>query len=176
MGRRLRHDQINDLIKRALVQAKILAVNEPSGLSRSDGKRPDGLTLTTWKFGKCLIWDVTVADTICQSYIDQTTKTPGSAADLRETNKVSKYTELAENYFFVPIGLETFGSWGTEGIKLIKEIGRKVTIATGEKRSTSFISQSISMAIQRGNANCVLGTVPHSEGLDEIYDFVSTET
>ena len=49
-------------------------------------------------------------------------------------------------------------------------------VATGEKRSISFISQSISMAIQRGNANCVLGTVPHSEGLDEIYDFVSTET
>ena len=95
---------------------------------------------------------------------------------MRETQKSTKYTELAENYLFVPIGVETFGSWGTEGLKLIKAIGKKVIEVTGEKRSTSFISQSISMAIMRGNANCVLGTVPHSEGLDEIYEFVSTES
>ena len=48
MGCCSRHDEINSLLKRALVQAKIPAVNEPN-LSRSDGKRTDGLTLTTWK-------------------------------------------------------------------------------------------------------------------------------
>ena len=132
MGRRSRHDQVNDLIRRALVQAKIPAVNEPSGLSRSDGKRPDGLTLTTWKSGKCLIWDVTVADTLCQSYINQTSKSASAAADTREIQKISKYTSLAENYQFTPIGVETFGSWGPEGIKLIKSIGRKVMEVTGE--------------------------------------------
>ena len=67
------------------------------------------------------------------------------------------------------------GSWGHEGMKLIKSIGEKVIEVTGEKRSTSFLFQSISMAIQRGNASCVLGTVPHSEGLDEIFDFVTTD-
>ena len=56
MGRRSRHEEVNDLIKRALVQAKIPALKEPSSLSRTDGKRPDGLTLTSWKEGKCLIW------------------------------------------------------------------------------------------------------------------------
>ena len=100
----------------------------------------------------------------------------GSAADMKETIKTSKYTELAKNYFFVPLGLETYGSWGTEGIKLIKDIGKKVSEVSGEKHSTSFISQNISMSLQRGNANCVLGTVPHSESLDEIYQFVSTQS
>ena len=52
---------INSLLKRALVQARIPAITEPLNLSRSDGKSPDGLTLTTWKSGKNLIWDVTVA-------------------------------------------------------------------------------------------------------------------
>jgi len=32
---------------------------EPHGLVRSDGKRPDGLTLVPWKGGKPLAWDVT---------------------------------------------------------------------------------------------------------------------
>jgi hypothetical protein len=65
MGRRSRHGQVNDLVKRALVQAKIPAILEPSNLSRKDGNKPDGLTLTTWKAGKCLIWDFTCADTLC---------------------------------------------------------------------------------------------------------------
>ena len=35
----------NDLIKRALGTAQVPAIREPQGLSRQDGKRPDGLTL-----------------------------------------------------------------------------------------------------------------------------------
>ena len=59
--------------------------------------------------------------------------------------------------------------------KLIQSIGRKVAEATGEKRSTSFIFQRVSMAIQRGNASCVLGTVPRSEGLEEIFEFETAD-
>ena len=106
LGRRSRHEEVNDLIKRALVQAKIPAIKEPSSLSRSDGERPDGLTLTSWKEGKCLIWDVTVADTVCQSYVIQCSNNSGAAADIRETQKISKYKSLANDYYFVPIGIE----------------------------------------------------------------------
>ena len=155
------------------MQAKIPAINEPSNLSRLDGKRPDGLTLTTWKSGKCLIWDTTVADTVCQSYVDSCSKSAGAAAEAREGVKSSKYTELAQTYCFTPIGIETFGSWGSNGHKLVNEICKKVMEETGEKRSTFYLFQSISIAIQRGNASCKLGTVPHSEGLDEIFEFVS---
>ena len=84
-----------------------------------------------------------------------------------------KYTELAEDYCFSPIGIETLGSWGSDGHKLVKEIGNKAMDETGEKRSAFFLFQSISIAIQRGNASCILGTVPHTEGLEEIFDFVS---
>ena len=45
---------------------------------------------------------------------------------------------------------------------------------TGERKSTFFLTQSISIALQRGNASCVLGTVPHSEGLEEIFEFGSS--
>ena len=41
---------------------------------------------------------------------------------------------------------------------------------------TSFIFQRISMAIQRGYPSCVLGTVPRSEGLDEIFEFETTDS
>ena len=55
-GRIQRHAWLNDLILRALIRADIPAVKEPQGLSRNDGKRPDGLTLVPWQSGHCATW------------------------------------------------------------------------------------------------------------------------
>jgi len=44
-GRSARHHALNDLIARAFVSVGILATKTPPGLSRTDVKRPDGLTL-----------------------------------------------------------------------------------------------------------------------------------
>jgi len=83
-GRIFRHSALNDIIKRAFVSAEIPAALEPPGLSRSDGKRPDGVTLVPWSQGKCLIWDATCVDTFALSYLNQIKETSGSAADYKE--------------------------------------------------------------------------------------------
>ena len=44
-GRIMRHQSINDLICRAFVSAGVPAMKEPTGLLRTDNKRPDGVTL-----------------------------------------------------------------------------------------------------------------------------------
>jgi len=44
-GRSARHHNLNDLVWRAMAKADIPALKEPSGLLRTDGKRPDGVTL-----------------------------------------------------------------------------------------------------------------------------------
>ena len=163
------------MIKRALVQAKIAATSEPTGLFRSDGKRPDGMTQFPWKQGKCLVWDVSVADTVCPSYVKKTSKAVSAAANTRESLKISKYVELSRDYLFIPVGIETFGSWGDMGHKLIKDIGKKLKEVSGELRSTFYLTQKISVALQRGNASCVLGTVPFTKGLESIFEFESHE-
>jgi len=66
-----RHAQINDLIHRALIRAEIPSSKEPLGLSRDDGKRPDGLTLVPWHSGHSATWDVTVVHTLAASYVAQ---------------------------------------------------------------------------------------------------------
>ena len=43
------------------------------------------------------------------------------------------------------------GTYGPQGIKLVKQIGKKNQDGTGEKLSTFYLFQSISMVIQRGN-------------------------
>ena len=72
----------------------------------------------------------------------------------------------------MPIAVETCGAWGSEGLNLIKEIGKRICEVTGEKMSTFYLFQNISMAIQRENAFCVIGTVPVSKGLDDVFEFV----
>jgi len=56
-------------------------VKEPAGLSRDDGKRPDGVTLLPWAKGKPLAWDVTVPDTYADSHLADMATTAGAAAD-----------------------------------------------------------------------------------------------
>ena len=80
----------------------------------------------------------------------------GSAAAGREDKEVEKYSNLS-HYRFVPVDIETYGAYGPQGIKLVKQIDKKNQDATGEKLSTFYLFQSISMAIQRGNAVCVMG-------------------
>ena len=68
----------------------------------------------------------------------------------------------------MPIAVETFGSWGSDSLKFIKEIGKRIQETTGEKRATAYLVQSISMTIQKGNAASILGTVGPTRKLDEI--------
>ena len=58
-GRHSRHAALNDIIKRALDSAKIPCHLEPTGLYRSDGKRPDGASVVPWKYRRVLVWDAT---------------------------------------------------------------------------------------------------------------------
>ncbi|ESO07368.1 hypothetical protein HELRODRAFT_170703 [Helobdella robusta] len=65
--------------------------NEPSGISVQDGKRPNGCTLTSWRAGKCLAWDVTVPGTLAERYVHLTSKECGLAAIRASDEKIKKY-------------------------------------------------------------------------------------
>jgi len=62
-----------------------------------------------------------------------------------------------------------YGAFGPEGASLIKLIDKKIQDLTGEKRSTFFPFQSISISVQCGNAASILGTVKSCRKLDEIF-------
>ncbi|GAU93516.1 hypothetical protein RvY_05446 [Ramazzottius varieornatus] len=114
--------------------------------------RPDGLTLVPWYQGKALAWDVTVVDTLAQTYLQGSTNQVGCAANQAEENKRRKYEELEGRYLFCPVEFETYGVFGNEARELVEKIRRKVAARTGEPRSLSFLKQKISVEIQRGNA------------------------
>mgnify|MGYP003434925303 CR=1 FL=1 len=85
-GKQTRHSLFNEVIWRSFLRAKIQASKEPLGTFR-DNKRPDGVTLTPWQRGKCVAWDVTVADTFANSYLPLTAARAGAAAERAALNK-----------------------------------------------------------------------------------------
>jgi hypothetical protein len=72
-----RHTEINSIINRSLTSIHVNSTLEPNGLSRDDGKHPDGMTLVPWIKGQPLVWDVTVVDTLADSYVLKTSEVSG---------------------------------------------------------------------------------------------------
>ena len=75
---------------------------EPRGLYRTDGKRPDGVTMIPWEMGKQLVWDVTVVDALAPSRLNQGSLcNPGTTVTEAEARKIDNYRELKDNgYIF----------------------------------------------------------------------------
>jgi len=105
-GRSARHHALDDLVARSLAAAGVPVTKEPAELSRTDGKRPDGLTLVPWQSGKSLCWDVTVICPLAESYVSGAAREAGAAAEVAATRKEEKYAKIDSRYLFEPI--ETF--------------------------------------------------------------------
>jgi hypothetical protein len=168
-GRSSRHHALNDLIKRALLSAEIPSILEPLGIDRDDGKRVDGITMIPWNKGRQLTWDATCVDPLCDSYLRISCKKSGAAANAAAQKKHLKYSSVKDSYFFIAFAVDCFGSWSDEALRFGKELGTRMISSTGEPRSFSFLRQRISIAIQRGNATSVYGTIPKDLALGELF-------
>ena len=157
-GRSTRHHALNDLVWRSLIRADVPSIKEPAGLLRSDGKRPDGLTQIPWKAGRCMTWDVTVTDTLAESYLASTSTTAGAAAEGAASRKELKYQALASMHAFIPLAFKTLGPINAKAILFLNELGHRLSTLTGEPRETAFLFQRISIAVQRFNSICFHGS------------------
>ena len=114
------------------------------------------------------MWDFTCRDTLAHSYIASTSQAAGKAAEKAEDTKLVTYSHLAGNFSVIPVATETLGAWGKQGLKFIQEIGSRIAQASGEKKATYYLFQSLSMAIQPGNVASILGTAQEVKLLDEL--------
>ena len=113
-----------------------------------------------------LVWDATCVDTLAPSHLQRTNVKAGAAAESAEILKRNKYKSLGREYHFVPFGVETLGPWGPSAHKFFGEIAKRLVDVTGDRRAGGFLAQRISIAIQRGNAASILGTMPQGPILD----------
>jgi len=83
----------------------------------------------------------------------------GTPANEAESLNVMKYCSLSAQYSFVPVAVESLGALGEEASDFFHNLGHQIT----------FLLQRLSVAVQRDNAACVLGTVPALIRLDELF-------
>ena len=138
---------------------------------RTYGKRPDGVTMIPWEMGEQLVWDVTVVNALAPSRLNQGSLcNPGTTATEAEARKIEKYRDLIDNgYIFQPVALEVQGSLGKSSEIFITRLCKLLCRSHDDQRAGSFLKQRISMALQIGNAACVLGTVSDRDAFEEIY-------
>ncbi|KPI99782.1 hypothetical protein RR46_04756 [Papilio xuthus] len=86
-----------------------------------------------------------------------------------ENAKACKYRGLGSEYHFVPFGVETLGPWGPSTLRLFKDISKKIIDITGDRRVGSYLGQRISLAVQRGNAASMFGTLPKGTPFNHIF-------
>ena len=154
-SRHARHRLGNDVILHALKSAEVPATLEPLGLSRCDGKRPDGASLLAWKGGKPLVWDFTCVHRLAASYDDKAKQDGASIATAAEVRKWKKYEDLAPQCVFQPIAVETLGGLGDDTLSFLREVGRRISELTSDPRATQHLRQRLAVAVQKGNAACV---------------------
>jgi hypothetical protein len=84
--------------------------------------------------------------------------------------KHSKYSSIiSSNYIFKGLAFETLGSWCKKDIDFINVIGERLIAESGDSKSTKFLFERISLAIQCGNAASIRGTFPDFALLSEIF-------
>ncbi|KAL1448357.1 hypothetical protein WDU94_014016 [Cyamophila willieti] len=170
-GRFSRHSELNTIFHRALSLLHFHPKLEPSGISRLDGKRPDGITLTPWKRGQKLVWDVTCVDTLAQSYQHLSVQEASSAANLACKKKHDKYSNIKEmGFIFKGLAFETFGPFATETVNFVRDLGRMLEDVSGDRRAGDYLFQRLSLCVQRGNAASIEGAFPPSKELEDIFN------
>jgi len=135
---------------------------ESDGLVRQNGKRPDGLTLIPYANGRSLTWDVTVVCSTADSYIDLTVQGPGSIAEMAASRKEVKYAA----HIFQPIAVETLSPINESARAFLEDLGRRISVLSGDDREHLFLFQRISVAIQRFHAVLLHDGFPSEDHLD----------
>ena len=70
------------------------------------------------------------------------------------------------------LAVETLGALGEEASAFSCDLGHRIAAVTSEPRSYQFVLQRLSLAVQRGNAACMLETVPATKKLDDLFYFI----
>jgi len=69
---------------------------------------------------------------------------------------------------FIPFAIESSGVWGQHAMELVSEIGRRLSEVSHEPWSTSFLRQRLAVAVQRGNASCIIGTLQVNNSMNKL--------
>ena len=75
-------------------------------------------------------------------------------AEKAEDRKAENYQGLPPSHAFTPLAIETMGAVGPRSLAFLKDLGRRIAMESGEPKSTDYLLQQLSVAVQRGVLPC----------------------
>ena len=114
---------------------------EHIGLSRLDGKRPDGASVMPWKGGKVLVLYATCLDALATSYISTATKEAGTVTK-EAAKRRTKYAHLEASHHFVLVAVVTFQVFGPKACSFIHNLRQCIRDSTQELLSHHYLLYS----------------------------------
>ena len=90
----------------------------------------------------------------------------GAAAEVAASFKEAKYTDLGSRYIIESIAVETLGVFNSSACLLLNEIGKRISVNTGESKETGFLFQRASVLVQRFSAILLHDTLPAADCKD----------
>ena len=89
-----------------------------------------------------------------------------AAAEMAASRKVEKYVDLGTRYISEPVAVETLGVFSASARHLLSDLGRRISLNSGEAGETSFLYQRISILVQRFNAVLLHDSLPAVDSTD----------
>ena len=82
------------------------------------------------------------------------------------SRKEDKHADLGARYIFEPTAVETLGVFNASARHLLADLGRRISINTGEPRETSYLFQRISVSVHHFNAVSLHDSLPAADCMD----------
>jgi len=92
---------------------------------------------------------VTVVCSTADSYIDLAIQGPGLPAEMAASRKEAKYAALQTRHIFQPIAVKTPGPINESAHAFLDNLGRRISVLSGDDRENLVLFRRISVAIQR---------------------------
>ena len=144
---------MNDLVARTLTSACIPSSKEPDGLVRSDGKRPDGLTLVRWKGGN--LWPGTSRPYVLW-LIHMWQQRQGRPAQQRNVRLSSKSPNILVWRISVSSSQLRWSRWSTwsPACQFLKDLGRRISAQSGDERGVPSCSKGYLLSFSDSTLSC----------------------
>ena len=97
---------------------------------------------------------------------DRASHETGAAAEMAALRKEDKNVDFDARYTFEPIAVATLGVFNASARYLLADLGKRISINTGEARETSYLFQRIYILVQRYNAVLLHGSLPAADCTD----------
>ena len=95
-----------------------------------------------------------------------------AAAELAATRKEVKYADIIGRHMFEPIAVETLGVFNASAVRLLNDLGRRISSISGDTRETSHLYKRVSVLVQRFNAVLLHDSLPVPDCTDSLFSSI----